>query len=68
MTPDTVIVVIVIAVATTWQIACLVFIALQFRRMNDKMAADDASIFLQGHQIHEILHEMRDLLGKSSVT
>lgn len=36
MTPDTVITVLVIAVATTLQIAGLVFIAFQVRKMNDK--------------------------------
>jgi len=66
MTPDTMIVVLVIAVATTLQIAGLVFIAFQVRKMNDKMIADDASIFLQGRQVQEILREMRELLRAQS--
>jgi hypothetical protein len=44
MTPD----IIAIVIATVLQIAGLGFIAYQVRRMNDKMIADDASIFLQG--------------------
>jgi hypothetical protein len=62
MSPDTIIVVLVIAVATTLQIAGLAYIANQNRKMNDKMTADDASIFLQGRQVQEILREMRELL------
>lgn len=62
MTADTIIVVVTIAIATTLQIAGLVFIAFQVRRMNDRMIADDASIFLQGRQVQEILREMRELL------
>jgi predicted DNA repair protein MutK len=65
MTPDTIIVVVVIAIATTVQIAGLVFIAFQVRRMNDKMIADDASIF-QGRQGQEILREMREMLRNQS--
>lgn len=66
MTPDTIIVVVVIAIATTLQIAGLGFIAFQVRRMNDKMIADDASIFLQGRQGQEILREMREMLRNQS--
>jgi cell division protein FtsX len=62
MSPDTIIVVLVIAVATTLPIAGLAYIANQNRKMNDKMTADDASIFLQGRQVQEILREMRELL------
>ena len=58
MTPD----IIAIVIATVLQIAGLGFIAYQVRRMNDKMIADDASIFLQGRQIQEIVREMRELL------
>jgi predicted DNA repair protein MutK len=64
--PDTIIVVVVIAIATTLQIAGLVSIAFQVRRMNDKMIADDASIFLQGRQGQEILREMREILRNQS--
>lgn len=63
MTPDTMIMVLVIAVATSLQIAGLVFIAFQVHKMND---ADDASIFLQGRQVQEILREMRELLRTQS--
>jgi hypothetical protein len=66
MTPDRVIVVVVIAIATTLQIAGLVFIAVQVRRMNDKMIGDDASILLQGRQVQEIVCEMRELLRSQS--
>ena len=66
MTEDTIIVILILAIATTLQIAGLVFIALQVRRMNDKMVADDASIFLQGRQVQEILREMRNLLRSQS--
>lgn len=62
MAADTIIVVVVIATATTLQIAGLVFIGFQVRRMNDKIIADDASILLQGRQVQEIVREMRDLL------
>ena len=65
MTPDTVLIVIVLAVAATMQIAGLVYIANQNRRMNDKMIADDASIYLQGRQVQQILREMRDMLRAS---
>jgi hypothetical protein len=58
MTPDT----IATVIATVLQIAGLGFIAYQVRRMNDKMIADDASIFLQGRQVQEVLREMRELL------
>ena len=58
MTPD----IIAIVIATVLQIAGLGFIAYQVRRMNDKMIADDASIFLRGRQIQEIVREMRELL------
>jgi hypothetical protein len=66
MTPDTMIMVLVIAVATSLQIAGLVFIAFQVRKMNDKMIADDAPIFLQGREVQEILREMRELLRTQS--
>ena len=66
MTPDTVLIVIVLAVAATMQIAGLVYIANQNRRMNDKMIADDASIYLQGRQVQQILREMRDMLRNQS--
>jgi hypothetical protein len=59
---DTLIVVLVIAVATTLQIAGLAYIANQNRKMNDKMTADDGSIFLQGRQVQEIVREMREFL------
>jgi hypothetical protein len=62
MTPDSIIVVVVIAVATTLQNAGLAFIAYQNRKMNDQMTADDAAIFLHGRQVQEILREMRELL------
>jgi hypothetical protein len=42
VTPDTVLIVIVLAVAATVQIAGLVYIANQNRKMNDKTIADDA--------------------------
>ncbi|MBV8451395.1 MAG: hypothetical protein JOZ29_03875 [Deltaproteobacteria bacterium] len=57
---------IVIAIATTLQIAGLAYIANQNRKMNDKMIADDASIFLQGRQVQQILREMRELLRSQS--
>jgi hypothetical protein len=63
---DTIILVAVIAVATTFQIAGLAYIANQNRKMNDKMTADDASIFLQGRQVQEVLREMRELLRSQS--
>lgn len=66
MTPDTILIVIVIAIATTLQIAGLAYIANQNRKMNDKMIADDASIFLQGRQVQQILREMRELLRSQS--
>src|SRR6516225_3406514 len=59
MTPDTVLIVIVLAVAATLQIAGLVYIANQNRKMNDQTTADDASIYLQGRQVQQILREMR---------
>jgi hypothetical protein len=59
---DTLIVVLVIAVATTLQIAGLAYIANQNRKMNDKMTADDGSIFLQGRHVQEIVREMREFL------
>jgi hypothetical protein len=62
MTPDTLLIVIVLAVAATLQIAGLVYIANQNRKMNDKVTTDDASIFLQDRQVQEILREMRELL------
>ncbi|MBV8357580.1 MAG: hypothetical protein JO189_06535 [Deltaproteobacteria bacterium] len=62
MAPDTFLIAIIIAIATTLQIAGLVFIAFQVLKMNDRMIADDASIDLQGRQIQEILREMRELL------
>jgi len=34
--------------------------------MDDKMIADDASIFLQGRQVQEVLREMRELLRSQS--
>jgi len=34
--------------------------------MNDKMIADDASISLQGHQVQQILREMRETLSSQS--
>jgi len=58
MTPD----IIAIIIATVLEIAGLGFIAYQVRKMNDKMIADDASIFLQGRQVQEILREMRETL------
>jgi hypothetical protein len=62
MTPD----IIAIAIATVLQIAGLGFIAYQVRKMNDRMIADDASIFLQGRQVQQILSEMRDFLRRQS--
>jgi hypothetical protein len=62
LSPDTIIIVVVIAVATTLQIAGLAYIANQNRKMNDKMTADDAAIFLQGRQVQEIVREMREFL------
>jgi hypothetical protein len=35
----------------------LAFIAYQVLKMNDNMAADDESIFLQSRQVQEILRE-----------
>ena len=66
MAPDTLLIVIVIAIATTLQIAGLAYIANQNRKMNDKMIADDASISLQGHQVQQILREMRETLRSQS--
>jgi len=66
MAPDTLLIVIVIAIATTLQIAGLAYIANQNRKMNDKMIADDASISLQGHQVQQILREMRETLSSQS--
>jgi hypothetical protein len=66
MSPNTLLVVIIIALATTLQVAGLVFIALQVRRMNDPMIADDASIYLQGRQVQQILREMREMLRDQS--
>jgi hypothetical protein len=62
MAPD----ILAIVIATTLQIAGLGFIALQVRKMNDKMTADDASIYLQGHGVREIVREMRETLRKQS--
>jgi hypothetical protein len=62
MTPD----IIAIVIATVLQIAGLGFIAYQVRKMNDKMIADDASFFLQGCQVQQIIHEMRELLRTQS--
>jgi hypothetical protein len=62
MTPD----IIAIMIATVLQIAGLGFIAYQVRKMNDRMIADDASIFLQGRQVQQIIHEMRELLRNQS--
>jgi hypothetical protein len=61
MAADTIIV-IIIAIANTLQIAGLVYIANQNRKMNDKMAADEDGSFLHGRQVQEILHEMREPL------
>jgi len=58
MAPDTFLITIITAIATTLQIAGLVFIAFQVRKMNDKMIADDASIYLQGRQVQQIQREM----------
>jgi hypothetical protein len=66
MTPDTVLIVIVLAVAATLQIAGLVYIANQNRKMNDRMIADDASIYLQGRQVQQVLREMREMLRNQS--
>lgn len=66
MAPDTFFIAIIIAIATTLQIAGLVFIAFQVRKMNDKMTADDAAIFLPGRRVQEILREMRELLRSQS--
>jgi hypothetical protein len=66
MTPDTVLIVIVLAVAATLQIAGLVYIANQNRKMNDQTTADDASIYLQGRQVQQILREMRETLRNQS--
>jgi hypothetical protein len=62
MAPD----IIAIVIATILQIAGLGFIAYQVRKMNDKMIAHDASIFLQGCQVQQIQHEMRELLRNQS--
>jgi len=62
MTPD----IIAIIIATLLEIAGLGFIAYQVRKMNDKMIADDASIFLQGRQVQQILREMREMLRDES--
>ena len=62
MTPN----IIAMTIATVLQIAGLGFIAYQVRKMNDEMVADDASIFLQGRQVPQILREMRELLPSQS--
>jgi len=66
MAPGTFLIVIILAIAATLQIAGLVFIAFQVRRMDDKMIADDASVYLQGRQVQQILREMRELLRSQS--
>jgi len=66
MASGTFLIAIIIAIATTLQIAGLVFIAFQVRKMNDKMIADDASIYLQGRQVQQILREMREMLRNQS--
>jgi len=66
MTPDTILIVIVIGVTTILQLAGLGFIAYQVRMMNGKMIADDASIFVQGRQVQQILREMREMLRDQS--
>jgi hypothetical protein len=66
MTPDTVLIVIVLAVAATLQIAGLVYIANQNRKMNDRMIADDASIYLQSRHVQQVLREMREMLRNQS--
>ncbi|MBV8451706.1 MAG: hypothetical protein JOZ29_05465 [Deltaproteobacteria bacterium] len=62
MTPD----ILAIIIATVLQIAGLGFIAYQVRKMNDKMIADDAAIYLQGRQVQQILREMRESLRTPS--
>ncbi len=66
MAPDTILLAIIIGVATTLQIAGVVFIAFQVRKMNDKMIAGDAAIYLQSRQVQQILREMREMLRNQS--
>ncbi len=58
--------IVAIIISTTIQLVALAYIANQNRKMNDKMIADDASISLQGHQVQQILREMRETLSSQS--
>jgi hypothetical protein len=48
MAPGIILIAIIIVVATTLQIAGLVFIAFQVRKMNDKMIVDDTAFLSSG--------------------
>jgi hypothetical protein len=58
--------IIAIVIATVLQIAGLGFIAYQVRKMDNRMIADDAAIYLQGRQVQQILREMRETLRNQS--
>jgi hypothetical protein len=66
MTPDILAIVIATTVQVVIAIAGFAYIATQLRKMNDKMVAEDASIYLQGRQVQEVLREMREMLRKQS--
>jgi hypothetical protein len=59
---------IVIIVTSLIELTELTFVALMAYRMNSKMAADDASLFLQGRRIEDVVREMRESLKSSSST
>jgi hypothetical protein len=56
---------IAIIVTSFIEVTELSFVAWMAYRMNTKMAADDAALYLQGRRIEDVLKEMRQSLMKA---
>jgi hypothetical protein len=53
---------VVIVVTSLIELTELTFVAWMAYRMNSKMTADDAALYLQGRRVEDVLKEMRESL------
>lgn len=54
---------VVIALAMLFiEVLLTIWLGFYVAKMNTKMAADDAALFLQGRRVHEVIAEMHALL------
>jgi hypothetical protein len=62
MTPEMLAILIASTVQLAIAVAGFVILGTMLRRMDGKMDADDAALFLQGRRVEEVIREMRETL------